>query len=89
MAAFTQMGTSPDIHKEMVLMAPKKLALAAAFVALAAATGCTDNQGINAATGALGGAALGSAVGNGSGKTAAMLTGAAIGGVVGANAPTN
>ena len=56
---------------------------------LAAVSGCTDNQGINAATGGLAGAAVGSQIGQGSGRTAATLAGAAIGTAVGANAPTN
>ena len=51
--------------------------------------GCTDNQGINAATGGLAGAAVGSQVGSGSGRTAAMLGGAAVGTVIGANARTH
>lgn len=51
--------------------------------------GCTDNQGVNAATGALVGAAAGQAVGGGSGRTAATLVGAAVGAQVGANQPTN
>ena len=66
-----------------------KLALAAAVGAIMLSAGCTDNQNINAATGALGGAAVGSAFGNGTGRTAAMLAGAAAGTVIGANAPTN
>ncbi len=52
-------------------------------------SGCTDNQGVNAASGALIGAAAGSAVGNGSGKTAATLVGAAVGAQIGANQTTS
>jgi uncharacterized protein YcfJ len=52
-------------------------------------TACTDNQGINAATGGLAGAAVGSQIGGGSGKVAATLGGAAIGASIGANQPTN
>ncbi|MBW0157562.1 glycine zipper 2TM domain-containing protein [Sedimentimonas flavescens] len=52
--------------------------------------GCTNDQGINAATGALAGAAVGSQIGGGKGSTAATLAGAAIGTAIGANAtPTN
>ena len=51
--------------------------------------GCTDDQGINSATGALVGAAAGQAVGEGRGRTAATLAGAAVGAQVGANQPTN
>lgn len=61
----------------------------AAAIAVFGATlvaGCTDNQGVNAATGALAGAAVGSQLGSGSGTTAATLAGAAIGATVGANA---
>ena len=50
--------------------------------------GCTDNQGINAATGGLLGAAAGSQIGQGSGRTAATLAGAAVGTAIGGNAPT-
>lgn len=63
--------------------------LGAALVAMVTLTACTDNQGVNAATGALGGAAVGSLIGNGNGRTAAMLGGAAVGGVLGGRAPTN
>lgn len=51
--------------------------------------GCTDNQGVNATSGALIGAAAGQAVGNGSGRTAATLVGAAVGAQIGANQTTN
>jgi uncharacterized protein YcfJ len=62
------------------------------IVALAGAgavAGCSDNQGVNAATGALVGAAAGNQIGSGSGRTAATLLGAAAGAQVGANQPTN
>ncbi len=49
---------------------------------------CTDNQEINAASGALLGAAAGTQVGSGSGRVAATLVGAAVGAQVGANQPT-
>ncbi|MCU9848627.1 glycine zipper 2TM domain-containing protein [Defluviimonas sp. WL0024] len=52
-------------------------------------SGCTDNQGVNAASGALVGAAVGNQFGSGSGKTAATLVGAAVGAQVGANQPTS
>lgn len=55
---------------------------------LGALAGCSDDQGINAGTGALLGAAAGSQVGSGSGRTAATLAGAAIGTQIGANQPT-
>ncbi|MEM0946360.1 MAG: glycine zipper 2TM domain-containing protein [Pseudomonadota bacterium] len=51
--------------------------------------GCTDNQGVNAASGALVGAAVGNQVGSGSGRTAATLLGAAAGAQIGASQPTN
>lgn len=49
-------------------------------------TACTNNQGVNAASGALVGAAAGNQIGSGSGRTAATLAGAAVGAQVGANA---
>jgi len=52
--------------------------------------GCTNDQGINAATGALAGAAVGSQLGGGKGTAATTLAGATIGTAIGANAtPTN
>lgn len=59
--------------------------LAAALPALAA---CTNNPGINAATGGLAGAAIGSQVGEGDGRVAATLGGAAIGTAIGGSQPT-
>ena len=50
--------------------------------------GCTDNQGVNAATGGLAGAAVGSQIGDGSGQVAATLGGAAIGAAIGGSQPT-
>lgn len=47
---------------------------------------CSNNQGVNAASGALVGAAVGNQFGSGGGKTAATLAGAAIGAQAGANA---
>ena len=47
---------------------------------------CTNNQGVNAASGALVGAAVGNQIGSGSGRTAATLVGAAAGAQIGANA---
>jgi uncharacterized protein YcfJ len=70
-------------------MSASKLILSAAFAALIAASGCTDNQSVNTGMGALAGAAVGSQIGGGSGRTAAMITGAAIGGVAGSRVPTN
>ena len=67
----------------------KTLALAASFGALVAVAGCTDNQGLNTAGGAVAGGLLGSTVGNGSGKTAAIIGGAALGGLAGSRVPTN
>jgi uncharacterized protein YcfJ len=68
-----------------------KTRLLAATLATSASllTGCTDNQGINAATGGLAGAAVGSQVGGGSGRVAATLGGAAIGSAIGGSQPTN
>ncbi|MFP3384014.1 MULTISPECIES: glycine zipper 2TM domain-containing protein [Tritonibacter] len=61
--------------------------IAALFAASVFVAGCSDNQDINAVTGALAGAAVGNQVGSGSGKTAATLIGGAVGAQVGANAP--
>lgn len=61
----------------------------AAVLSLGALSACSDNQGVNAASGALVGAAVGNQVGSGSGRTAATLVGAAAGAQVGANQPTN
>lgn len=69
---------------------PRKIIIACLLVAGGAlASGCTDNQNVNALTGGLLGAAAGSQVGSGSGRTAATLVGAAAGTAVGYNAPTN
>ena len=57
-------------------------------VPLSMLSGCTDNQGINAATGGLAGAAVGSQIGGGSGNVAATLGGAAIGAAIGGSQPT-
>ncbi|MBD9529854.1 glycine zipper 2TM domain-containing protein [Paracoccus sp. PAR01] len=67
-----------------------KLVGAAAVIltSLGGLSGCSDNQGVNAASGALVGAAVGNQIGSGSGKTAATLAGAAVGAQVGANQPT-
>lgn len=65
------------------------LAAASAVAALIALTACTDNQGINAATGGLAGAAVGSRIGQGSGRTAATLAGAALGTAIGGNVATS
>jgi uncharacterized protein YcfJ len=65
------------------------LLVAALVASVPFLTACTDNQGINAATGGLAGAAVGSQIGGGSGKVAATLGGAAIGASIGANQPTN
>ena len=59
-----------------------------AMTCCGALAACTNNQGINAATGGLAGAAVGSQVGGGSGRTTAILAGAALGTAVGANQPT-
>jgi outer membrane lipoprotein SlyB len=67
-------------------MTYRYIAMAAGLSASLFAAGCTDNQGINAATGGLLGAAVGSQVGGGSGRTAATLAGAAAGTAIGANA---
>lgn len=70
----------------MIRQSGLAVVLAAGFGLLA---GCTNDQGINSATGALVGAAAGQAVGEGRGRTAATLAGAAVGAQVGANQPTN
>ncbi|PXW81258.1 glycine zipper 2TM protein [Ruegeria sp. P4] len=61
--------------------------IVALFASALAVAGCTDNQDINAVSGALVGAAVGNQVGSGSGKTAATLVGGAVGAQLGANAP--
>ncbi len=61
--------------------------IATLFAGSAFMAGCTDNQDVNALSGALVGAAAGSQVGSGSGKVAATLVGGAVGAQVGANAP--
>ncbi len=58
------------------------------FGAFVAVAGCTNDPGINAATGGLAGAAVGSQIGEGRGRTAATLGGAAIGTAIGGSAPT-
>ena len=63
--------------------------VATVLFGLASVAACTDNQGVNAASGALIGAAAGNQIGGGSGKTAATLIGAAAGAQVGASQPTN
>ena len=68
-------------------MTIQSLGIAGAVAALLALAACTDNQGINAATGTLAGAAVGSQFGSGQGRTAATLAGAAAGTAIGANAP--
>jgi outer membrane lipoprotein SlyB len=75
------------MKEERMLRNARLMIVVVAGVGLLA--GCTDNQGVNAASGALIGAAAGSAVGNGSGKTAATLVGAAVGAQIGASQPTN
>jgi hypothetical protein len=58
-------------------------------LSIGALAGCTDNQGVNAATGGLAGAAVGSQLGEGKGRVAATLAGAAIGTAIGGSQPTN
>ena len=65
----------------------KSIIAAVLASSLGAIAGCTDNQGINAATGGLAGAAVGSQFGGGQGRVAATLGGAAIGTAVGGRAP--
>lgn len=67
----------------------KTVLVAVTCVGISALAGCSDNQNINAATGALAGAAVGNQIGSGSGRTAATLLGAAAGAQVGASQPTN
>lgn len=66
----------------------QRLVTASVVAAVFALGACTDNQGINAATGALTGAAVGTQFGQGRGRTAATLAGAAVGTAIGANAST-
>ncbi len=65
-------------------MKTRTTALVAACLLALGIAGCTDNQGINTATGAVVGGALGNQVGSGQGKTAATIGGAAAGAVIGA-----
>ncbi|MEM8580310.1 MAG: glycine zipper 2TM domain-containing protein [Pseudomonadota bacterium] len=67
----------------------RSITVLVAALSLGALAACSDNQNVNAATGALVGAAAGNQVGSGSGRTAATLLGAAAGAQVGAQAPTN
>ncbi len=69
-------------------MSAARILVAVAFAASVGAAGCTDSQGVNAATGGLIGAAVGNQFGSGSGRTAATLGGAAVGATIGANQPT-
>ncbi len=69
-------------------MSAGKIVIVALFAASIGAAGCTNSQGVNAATGGLVGAAVGNQFGSGSGKTAATLGGAAVGATIGANRPT-
>ncbi|WP_226627143.1 hypothetical protein [Alloyangia pacifica] len=64
------------------------LLLTGALIAGALTGACTDNQGINAATGGLAGAAIAHEVSGGN-KTAAALGGAAIGTAIGGSVPTS
>lgn len=64
------------------------LLIAGAVATALSVSGCTDNQSINATTGALAGAAVGTQFGQGRGRTAATLIGAAAGTAIGAKAPT-
>lgn len=67
----------------------RSITLAVALMGAGALAACSDNQNVNAATGALVGAAAGNQIGSGSGRTAATLLGAAAGAQVGASQPTN
>lgn len=69
-------------------MSARTIVIASVIAASLGAAGCTNSQGVNAATGGLVGAAVGSQFGSGSGKTAATLGGAAVGATIGANQPT-
>jgi uncharacterized protein YcfJ len=62
--------------------------VAVVIVAVTAVASCTNDPGINAATGGLVGAAVGSQFGEGRGRTAATLGGAAAGMAIGGNVPT-
>ncbi len=70
-------------------MFKKAMTVSLFTLCVGALAACSDNQGINAATGGLAGAAVGSQVGSGSGRTTAILAGAAAGTAIGANQPTN
>ncbi|WP_353472216.1 hypothetical protein PVT71_13025 [Salipiger sp. H15] len=65
-----------------------RLFLAGVLIAGALTGACTDNQGINAATGGLAGAAIAHEVSGGN-RTAAALGGAAIGTAIGGSVPTS
>lgn len=68
-------------------MVRKTIGLVAVMGVIAfGAAGCSDNDTVNAATGAAVGAGLGSLVGAGSGKTAAVAVGAIAGAAVGSEA---
>lgn len=66
----------------------RSIFMACAVIGFGALAACSDNQNVNAATGALVGAAAGNQIGSGSGRTAATLLGAAAGAQVGASQPT-
>ena len=69
----------------------RTIAFAAALAGMAAISlsACTDNDAVNAATGAVIGGAVGSQIGGGRGNTLATATGVAAGAVIGANANKN
>jgi uncharacterized protein YcfJ len=77
-------GTQRISDGKVDTMKIRTTALVAACLLALGTSGCTDNQGINTATGAVVGGALGNQVGKGQGKTAATIGGAAAGAVIGA-----
>ena len=77
-------GTQRTTDGKVDTMKIRTTALVAACLLALGIAGCTDNQGINTATGAVVGGALGNQVGKGQGKTAATIGGAAAGAVIGA-----
>ena len=81
----TETGAEPQFGEWKVKKKHLFIGFAIGTLALA---GCTNDQNINAGTGALAGAAVGSQIGGGSGRTTAILAGAAAGAAIGGNQPT-
>ena len=67
-------------------MNSKYIAMVGAVMLVLATSACTNNQGVNAATGAVIGGVIGNQLGNGSGKKVATILGVGAGAAIGANA---